>query len=228
VGTAAGWLRLGHCDVALVVGTDALCQTTVAGFGSLGVYAPEPTRPFDAHRQGMNIGEAAGALLLEPLNAALARGATPLAVVSGYGNTSDAHHLTAPDPSASGAVAAIREALGGLDPERVGYVNAHATGTLLNDEMEALAISQTVPQAAVSGIKGGIGHTLGAAGAVEAVITTLALHHSRLPPNVGCHTPGFDLDLVTNTRVAPISHALSVNFAFGGHNAALLLSRVHP
>lgn len=228
VGTAAGWLRLGHCDAVIVAGFDGLCRTTIAGFGSLGVYAPQSTRPFDRRRDGMNIGEGAGALLLEPLDRALARGATPLALVTGYGNTSDAHHLTAPDPEATGAIAAIRQALGDRPASTVGYVNAHATGTQLNDAMEARAIGSTVPNAAVSGIKGGIGHTLGAAGAIEAVISALTIHQGVLPPNVGGTQPEFDLDIIQGPTKREVESVLSVNFAFGGHNAALLLSRVAP
>jgi 3-oxoacyl-[acyl-carrier-protein] synthase II len=226
VSSAADLIRLGRASAALVVGSDALCEITLAGFGSLGVYSPEPTRPFDAHRQGMNIGEGAGALLLEDLDAALARGARPLALLSGAANTSDAHHLSAPQPDGEGARRAIRAALGGLDPREVGYVSAHATGTELNDAMEAAALSAELPQAAISGQKGAIGHTLGAAGALEAIVAICALDRGRLPPNVGCQTSGFpELDLVESTRDQRVDAVMSVNFAFGGHNAALLFTR---
>ncbi|MCP4808794.1 MAG: beta-ketoacyl-[acyl-carrier-protein] synthase family protein [Proteobacteria bacterium] len=225
LGAAADLLRAGQAAQALVVGSDALCDITLAGFGTLGVYSPMPTAPFDADRAGMNIGEGAGALLLEPLEAALARGARPLAILAGYADTSDAHHLSAPHPEGEGARRAIREALGDVSAQDVGYVNAHATGTQLNDAMEAIAIAAELPQAAVSGSKGALGHTLGAAGAIEAVITVLALKHGRLPPNTGCRNPAFvDLDLLATEREVKISAAVSVNFAFGGNNAVALFT----
>jgi 3-oxoacyl-[acyl-carrier-protein] synthase II len=222
---AAGQLvAQGVVPAALAFGVDALCDLTLAGFGALKVYSPEPTRPFDLDRQGMNIGEGAGALLLEDLDHALARGARPLAVLAGSGNSADAHHLSTPDPTGAGARRAIRLALGSLAATVVGYVNAHATGTLLNDQMEAAALALELPGAAISGSKGALGHTLGAAGALEAAITVRALMEGRLPPNVGLLRPGFDLDLVRRTRETHIDAAMSVNFAFGGHNAALLFT----
>ncbi len=224
IADAGELVAAGIVPAALAVGVDALCDLTLAGFGALKVYAPEPTRPFDADRRGMNIGEGAAALLLEDLDHALARGARPLALLAGHGNSSDAHHLSTPDPTADGARRAIRMALGELPASAVGYVNAHATGTLLNDAMEAQALAAEVPEAAVSGSKGAIGHTLGGAGALEAVITILALTRGRLPPNVGLRQPGFDLDLVRACREVRVEAALSVNFAFGGHNAAVLFT----
>lgn len=219
---AAQQLLLGQAPAALAFGTDGLCRTTVHGFGSLGVYSPEPSRPFDADRQGMNLGEGAAALLLEPLDLALRRGATPLALLQGWGNTSDAHHLSAPHPEGEGAVRAIDQAMG--DCAAVDWVCAHGTGTELNDRMEARVLAPL--GAAVSGIKGAVGHTLGAAGALEALVTVLALQQGRLPPNANLVTPeNADVDWVMAERRRPIDQALSVNFAFGGHNTALRFSR---
>ena len=137
----------------------------------------------------------------------------------GSGNASDAHHLTAPHPEARGAKEAIAQALNGADCD---YVNAHATGTLQNDEMEALALAPL--NAAVSGIKGAIGHCLGAAGALEALVAVMAIQRGVVPPNTGMENTDFDLDLVRQAREMKVRTALSVNFAFGGHNAAIALS----
>ena len=218
IGAAADLVRTGVVPRALALGADALCDITLAGFGTLGVYAPEPCRPFDVDRQGMNIGEGAAALLLEDLSAARARNAPILAILEGYADTSDAHHLSAPQPEGEGAVRAIRAVLS----TPVQYVNAHATATQLNDAMEAKALAAAVPGAAVSGSKGGFGHTLGAAGALEAVVAIQALRQQRMPPTVGCRTPESELDIVLSARDSKIDAALTVNFAFGGNNAAAL------
>jgi 3-oxoacyl-[acyl-carrier-protein] synthase II len=229
VGVAADLLRVGRAPAALAFGADALCDTTVHGFASLGLYDPEPCRPFAADRRGLNLGEAAAALLLEPLDAALARGATPIALLAGYGNTSDAHRLTAPEPGGHAAGRAIRAALGELPAERVGWVCAHATGTPINDEIEAEVLTRELPRAAVTGIKGAVGHTLGAAGALEAVITALAVQSGRLVKHQGADGSAFPgLNLLTRSEHRPIEAAVSVNFAFGGHNTALLFTRTEP
>jgi len=227
VGIAADLLHTGRAKKVLAFGADVLCRISYFGFHSLGVYSQAPCRPFDKARGGMNIGEGAGALLLEPLDDALARGATPLALLAGYGNTSDAHHLTAPHPEGDGARRAVQGALGGIDPERVDHVNAHATATLLNDAMEAMVLSE-LPRASVTAMKGAVGHTLGAAGALEAVATVLSVVQERVPPVVGLEDPEFDLDFVREPREERVDCALSVNFAFGGHNAALLVQRWAP
>ncbi len=227
VGLAADLLEVGRAKKVLAFGADVICRISYFGFHSLGVYSQQPCRPFDRNRSGMNIGEGAGAMLLEPLEDALARGARPLAILAGYGNTSDAHHLTAPHPEGDGARRAIHAALGDLPPERIDHLNAHATATRLNDEMEASVLSG-LPRASITATKGAIGHTLGAAGALEAVLTVLSIQQERVPPAVGCADPEFDLDLVLETRETRIDNALSVNFAFGGHNAALLVQRWQP
>jgi len=218
IANAADLITSGAAPAVLAFGADALCIMTRQGFGSLGVHSAERTRPFDRDRAGMNLGEGAAALLLEDLDHALARGATPLAIVTGSGNATDAHHLTAPHPEARGAKEAIAQALQG---SQVDYVNAHATGTLKNDEMEAMALAPL--GAAVSGLKGAIGHCLGAAGALEAVVTVLAIQNGVVPPNTGMENSDFDLDLIREARTMKVQQALSVNFAFGGHNAAIAL-----
>ncbi len=229
VGVAAELIMAGRAPAALAFGADALCDTTIHGFASLGLYDPQPCRPFHADRQGLNLGEGAGALLLEPLAAAIARGAQPIALLAGYGNTSDAHRLTAPEPGGLGAARAIRDALGSHEPAEVGWVCAHATGTPINDEVEADVLRRELPRAAVTGIKGAVGHTLGAAGALEAVVTALAVQLGRLPPHAGSDGSAFPgLNLVAAEQRRPLRAAMSVNFAFGGHNTALLVTPWTP
>jgi 3-oxoacyl-[acyl-carrier-protein] synthase II len=227
IGAACDLIASGRAPGAIAFGADALCQITVHGFGSLGVYSPDPCTPFDKHRRGLNLGEGAGAMMLEPLDAALSRGASPLAIVGGYGNSSDAHHLSTPDPTGAGARRAIRRALNTFPAEQVTYVSAHGTATQLNDAMEAVALASELPAAAISGQKGAIGHTLGAAGALEAIVAALAVHQGRLPPNVGMKQSDFALDLITQGREEPVGAAMSVNFAFAGNNTALLFERWH-
>jgi 3-oxoacyl-[acyl-carrier-protein] synthase II len=195
------------------------------------------SRPFDARRDGFVMGEGAGALVLEDEEAARARGAEILGIIVGYGATADAHHLTAPDPHGAGAIRAIDAALAdaGVGPEEIDYVNAHGTSTPLNDRAESEAIESALGDHAanvpVSSLKSSIGHLLGAAGAVEAVATTLALRRGVAPPTIGWaeHDEGLDLDYVPDTgrALAPADgrplRALSNSFGFGGHNAVLCL-----
>ncbi len=227
VAQAADLVAAGRAHRVLAFGGDALCRTTTHGFGALSAHATEPCRPFDKDRAGMSLGEGAGVLVLERADLAAARGARVLARLLGSGNASDAWRLTAPHPEGRGARAAIAAALGALPAAAVGYVCAHATGTPLNDAMEGRVLHDELPAAAVSGVKGSIGHTMGAAGAIEAVVAVLALMRQRLPPNVGLRDPEqVDLDLVRQTRDARgLTHAMSVNFAFGGSNTALLFAR---
>lgn len=218
VGVALDLLRLGRARRALVVGADALCATTVHGFASLSASSPRPCRPFDRAREGMSLGEGAAVLLIEPASA-LSR--PPIAELLGWATRSDASHLTAPDPAGRGAVAAMRAAIGPHGP--VELVCAHGTGTPLNDAMEGLALAEAAPGASIFGIKGSIGHTLGAAGALELLVTALALREGRVPGTVGLSDPEFAGDFVAQTRASSAKLALSVNFAFGGHDAAVLV-----
>lgn len=231
IGLAADAIRAGRCEFMLAGGADSLSQIAFNGFCSLKVVSPDGPRPFDDQRQGMMLGEGAGIVMLESLEHARARGAKVLALLSGYGHSCDAHHLTAPHPQGDGAIAAMRQALemAGVQPREVGYVNAHGTATLDNDKVESVAVSKVFGDAAVpvSSTKRFTGHTLAAAGGIEAVISVWALMKKQLPANLGLRQPLQDasLDLVRETRKATaLKHVLSNSFGFGGNNAALLLS----
>src|SRR5258707_5885883 len=185
IGMAGDLLRSRHADVAIAGGSDALCRLTYSGFNVLQAVDEHPCAPFAAGRKGITLGEGAAYLVIERWDDAAARGATILAELLGYGATCDAHHPTAPHEDGRGAQAAMRDALAeaGAERPRVDYINAHGTGTLLNDSAETKAIiaavGETVP---VSSSKSYFGHTLGAAGAIEAVITVLTLQHQLAPP----------------------------------------------
>lgn len=234
---ANAWFALqeGEVDVALAGASDGLCRLTYAGFNSLRAVDPEPTRPFRVDRAGLSMGEGAGVLVLETEEHARARGVVPRAILSGVGSSCDAHHMTAPHPEGRGAVAALEEALdrAQLDADAVDFVNAHGTGTPLNDVAEWTALSTVFGERAgllpVTSTKGSIGHLLGAAGAVEAVATVQCLEHRQVhpTPGPGALDPEAPVDLVrTEPRAVPHArHAVSVNLAFGGANGAVLLSR---
>ncbi len=232
IGMAADYLRSRHADVALAGGSDALCRMTYSGFNVLQAVDAEPCTPFDAERKGITLGEAAAYLLLERWDDAVARGATILAELRGYGASCDAHHPTAPCEDGRGAEAAMRIAMGesGVGPDDVDYINAHGTGTLLNDSAETRAIvtafGDRVP---VSSSKSYFGHTLGAAGGVEAVITVLALRDQLAPPTLRLRAtaPDCTLDYIPHTpRPMAMRRALSNTFGFGGSNVSLLFERV--
>jgi 3-oxoacyl-[acyl-carrier-protein] synthase II len=241
IGDAFRIIQRGEADVMLAGGAEAIIEElSLAGFCAMKAMTTrndEPTRasrPFDAGRDGFVPGEGAGILVLEELEHARRRGARVYAEVVGYGMTADAHHMTAPDPDGDGAARAMAGALrdAGLEPAAVGYVNAHGTSTPYNDRTETQAIKRVFgPHAArlaISSTKSMIGHLLGAAGGVEAVITVLALQHGLLPPTVNQETPDpeCDLDYVPNQpRRAEVDVALSNGFGFGGTNATLAFRR---
>lgn len=233
IGYAGDRIRLGHVDVALAGGAEGLTRLTCAGFGCLRATAPgdEPCRPFDAERKGLTLGDGAAVLVLEELERARARGATVLAILAGWGMTADAHHMTAPHPEGEGAARAMRAALDDalLAPEAIGYINAHGTGTPHNDAAETLAIKAVLggraPSVPVSSIKSMVGHTLGAAGAIEAVASVLTLARGFIPPTVNLRVPdpAFGLDYVPGAaREARVGAVLSSSFAFGGNNTCLV------
>jgi 3-oxoacyl-[acyl-carrier-protein] synthase II len=235
VAMAADAVRSGATRVAVAFGTDALCRLTYAGFDGLQALDLVPCRPFDRDRRGLSLGEGAAALVLEDAEHARARGARPRAALLGHASTSDAHHVTAPHPEGAGAVAALVAALAaaGTPPEAVDYVNAHGSGTVQNDAVEVAALRavlgrrlSTVP---VSSTKSQLGHCLGAAGAIEAVVTVLALDEGIVPPTVGLAHPDpawADLDLVPAAgRRRPLRVAVSSSYGFGGHNVSLVLAR---
>ncbi|MBX2800182.1 MAG: beta-ketoacyl-[acyl-carrier-protein] synthase family protein [Myxococcales bacterium] len=224
VGVAADWVRRGRCQRAVAFGVDALCGTTVYGFRSLGLISPDRCRPFDAARSGMSVGEGAGALVLESGASARARGAEVIAWLSGYGSASDAHHMAAPHPDGRGARAALDQALAQAgDARDVGYVNAHGTATELNDATEVAVFADRFADVPLSGVKGALGHTLGGAGALEAVITALSLQRCVLPPNVGVREALPGIELLREPTEARVARAVSVNLAFGGASTALVL-----
>jgi 3-oxoacyl-[acyl-carrier-protein] synthase II len=232
VGLAKDKILTGEADAVLAGGVDPLLFGTYAGFAGLKALSTGPCRPY-SHSDGLNLGEGAAFLLLEPLDLALARGATPLAEVAGYGLSADAYHATAPDPTGRGGASAVRRALtdAGLTTDDVDYVSGHGTGTPANDAMEAkvmrVVFGPRAGQVPTSSIKSFVGHTLGAAGAVEAVASVLALRHGTAPPTIGFAddaVPG-DLDFVPNTaREMPIRTVVSNNYAFGGNNVSLVLT----
>ncbi|MGW0480499.1 beta-ketoacyl synthase N-terminal-like domain-containing protein [Nonomuraea sp. NPDC003214] len=232
VGLARDKILTGEADAVLAGGVDPLLFGTYAGFAGLQALSTGPCRPY-SHSDGLNLGEGAAFLLLEPLDLALARGATPLAEVAGYGLSADAYHATAPDPTGRGGAGAVRRALAdaGLTPADVHYVSGHGTGTPANDAMEAkvmrLVFGERAPQVPTSSIKSFVGHTLGAAGAVEAVASVLALRHGVAPPTIGFDDDSrADLDYVPNdARPMTIDTVVSNNYAFGGNNVSLVLTR---
>jgi len=244
VGEGAELIRRGDADVVLAGGTEACMHPVIlAGFCAMrGLVAEEedPTRasrPFDATRAGFVMGEGACVLLLEDLERAQARGARVYAEVLGYGTSNDAHHMAQPDPESVGAEEMMRAALirAGVEPERVGYINAHGTSTPQGDLAETKAIKAVFgPHAydlAVSSTKSVSGHLFGAAGAVEAMMCALALHEGVLPPTVNYRTPDpeCDLDYVPNeARRAQVEVALSNAMGLGGHNACVLLGLAEP
>lgn len=233
VATAAEAIRRGEASVALAIGTDGLCRLTYAGFDALHALDPDRCRPFDRDRQGLSLGEGAAALVLEDAEHARARGARARAALLGWGTATDAHHLTAPHPEGAGALAALRRALAaaGLPPDAIDYVNAHGTGTAQNDTVELLVLRAVfggrLPHIPISSSKSQLGHCLGAAGALEAVVTVLALDEGIVPPTVNLREPdpaGADLDLVrTPGRRAPLGAAVTSSYGFGGHNVSLVL-----
>jgi nodulation protein E len=229
IGQALWMLRAGAADLALAGGSEApFGYASLKAWEAMRVIAPDTCRPFSLERKGMILGEGGAMLVLEPLDAARARSARIYAELAGSGLSSDAHHIT--QPALEGPVRAMRAALedGGLAPESIGYINAHGTGTLGNDPTEIRAIREVfgahADALAVSSTKSLHGHALGAAGALEAVATVLALHHAVLPPtaNFIARDPECDLDVVPNhARAAQAEAALSNSFAFGGLNAVL-------
>lgn len=227
-------LRRGDADVVVAGGFDPFSEFSFAGFHSLLTIAPDVPRPFDQDRKGLQLGEGAAVMILEREPDARARGAAPLGRILGYGESADAHHITRPDPTARGAVLAIRRALkdAAVDPDDIDHVNTHGTGTPTNDAMEAKAIREVFGDRAtrlpVTSLKGTIGHSLGAAGAVEAAVTLLSLRDGLVPPtlhheNLAADCDGIDV-VSGDARRGVFRHALSNSFGFGGSNAAIVLS----
>jgi len=236
VGTALDLLALDRCDIALVGGADAaITPFWVAGFDRIGALShrfadPEAAlRPFDRDRDGFVMGEGAAMLILERADDARARGARARAIVLGYGASSDAYHVVKPRPDGAGLTDAVRQALtrAGAAAGDVAHVNAHATGTPLGDRTEASVLATLLPHGpAVTSTKPVTGHLLGAAGAVEAVLTVLSVQNGLVPPtaNLDDLDPAIDLDIAVTARAKPLPLALSTSTGFGGHNAVLALA----
>jgi 3-oxoacyl-[acyl-carrier-protein] synthase II len=234
IGYARDLIRHGAAEVMICGGTEPLCQITYSAFNALQAVDPDYCKPFDRHRRGLSLGEGAGILVLESLAHARRRGAKIYAEVLGYGISCDASHMTSPHPEAAGAVSAMRAALAdaGTSPAEVDYINAHGTATPANDRMEIRGIKAVFGDRAhkipVSSTKSMIGHTLGAAGAIEAVACMLAIEHQFIPPTIHHETPDVDCDLDVvpgKARTAQVNTVLSNSFAFGGNNTALLFGR---
>ncbi|MEM1176850.1 MAG: beta-ketoacyl-[acyl-carrier-protein] synthase family protein [Acidobacteriota bacterium] len=237
IGSALDALRAGEVDVAVAGGSDSLCHLTYAGFNALRAVDATHCRPFRADRAGLNLGEGAGALVLERPEHAARRGARVWGRVMGSGASCDAHHMTAPHPQGEGAVRAIAAALqdAGLGPEAISFINAHGTGTPLNDRAESAAVRTVFGDRAASlpltSTKGLIGHFLGSSGAIEAVATLLCLHHGLVHPTPGDASadPELGVDLVVGEpRAIESRAAVSTSFAFGGSNAAVILAAAEP
>lgn len=227
-------LRSGRADVMLAGGADAFSRITYTGFARLGAIAPDTCQPFDRHRKGMIPGEGAAILVLEPLERALDRGASIYAEVAGYGLSCDAHHITAAHPEGDGSARAMEKALtySGINPESVSYISAHGTGTPTNDHRETMAVKRVFKDAAyqvpMSSIKSMLGHTMGAASAIEAAACALAIRHGCIPPTMNLEEPDpeCDLDYVPNrARDCAVTVAMNNAYAFGGNNSSLILKK---
>jgi len=230
IGHAFDCVRSGRYQRVLTGGYDALSELVFVGFDSLQASTPEKCRPFDRHRTGMVLGEGAAVLALENFNAARARGTTVLAEITGYGISTENFNLTQPDPSGIGPRRAMERTLQSAhtSADAVDYINAHGTATPFNDTAEGKAISELFDRVPVSSTKSMMGHSLGAAGAVEAVICLLALQHQFLPPNINFRAPDEDihLNIVANkAQPALVSTVLSNSFGFGGTNASILMRK---
>ncbi len=239
IGAAFDQIRLGKADVMICGGSEAaVCPMALSGFANMKALSSrndEPhraSRPFDRDRDGFVLGEGAGILVLESEEHALARGAKIYGRICGYGMTGDAYHMTQPDNDGTGAIGSMTQAIqdAGINASQVGYINAHGTSTHFNDMVETRAIKSVFGDHAqklkISSTKSMIGHLLGAAGGVEAVVTILALHEGILPPTINLENPDPECDLDYCAQVAvkqDVEYALSNSFGFGGHNVTLCI-----
>lgn len=232
IGAGLELIRRDLCDVVLCGGVDALQDFVVAGFAALRAHARQPCQPFDVRRAGLNLGEGAGFLVLEAAEHARARGQRARAYVDGFGVASDANHMTGPDRGGQGTARSMRVALrdAGAEPDEIGFVSLHGTGTIFNDAMEARGLREVLGERAqevpVNSIKGCIGHTLGAAGVLEAVMIVRALEEGQFPPTAGHkeRDPEIELNVVAGAAVSLRPAAvLSTSSGFGGINAAVVL-----
>lgn len=228
----ARMLQAGECDIAICGGTDALTRFTLNGFNALKNVDKAHCRPFDQNRNGLNLGEAAGYIILANEGFILKENIQPLARFAGYGNTNEAHHPTAPSPDGSGALLTMQQALDNarIVPSQIDYINAHGTATLGNDLSEGNAMARlfenSVPP--FSSTKAYTGHTLAASGVVEAIISCMAIREQAIPPNLRFETPMEEIDLAPAkdiVRDMPVRYVLSNSFAFGGNNVSLVFEK---
>jgi 3-oxoacyl-[acyl-carrier-protein] synthase-1 len=226
--SASRMIEVGICDAMVVGGVDSLCQTNLLGFASLDLLSPEPCRPCDLYRDGISIGEAAGFVLLEKGEKAMSSGSVRL---EGFGESTDGYHMTHPHPTGDGAKLAMMQALAQacLNPTDIDYVHLHGTGTRANDVTEDKAVGQVLGfQTPCSSTKGWTGHTLGAAGVVQAVIASLCLEHQFIPGSLMTTTidPSFTSYVLLENREQSVRHILCNAIGFGGNNCSLILGRV--
>ena len=230
IGVGASWIEAGICDMVIAGGTDELCKVTYNGFISLMITDTGPCKPFDRDRKGLNLGEGAGAVILLPGPDASSLSGRQKCIVSGYAAACDAHHLTAPAPDGRGLETALTTAIrfSGLDTSQVGFVNAHGTGTRDNDRVEVRILSKVLPGTPFFSTKGYTGHTLGAAGAIEAVFTIEHLLGGRIPASIGFERQDDETEQAPVRTVTDIScrAAISQSVAFGGNNAVLVFTQV--
>ncbi|MBE0500497.1 MAG: beta-ketoacyl-[acyl-carrier-protein] synthase family protein [Desulfuromonadales bacterium] len=227
IGIGASWLRADACDIVIAGGADELLRLTYSGFSSLMITDSQPCRPFDVSRKGLNLGEGAGLLVLE--SEAVRGEKELLGTVLGYGSACDAYHLTAPHPDGVGLKLALNEAFtaAGVTPADIAFVNAHGTGTPDNDRVEGRVLSEVLPGVPFLSTKGYTGHTLGAAGGIEAAFTVAFLQRGEIPANIGFTDPDPELlsTPVTGNTVIDGTIALSESLAFGGNNAVLIFGK---
>jgi 3-oxoacyl-[acyl-carrier-protein] synthase II len=232
IGYGFDMIRLGRADIVLAGASDPFSRIAFTGFNQFSAVAPDKCQPFDKNRKGMMVAEGAGVLVLESLDNALRRRAPIYAEIVGYGLSCDAHHMTT--ASVEGITSCMRKAMqeAGISVDRVDYISAHGTGTVANDRMECIAIKEifgtrykNIP---VSSIKSMLGHTMGAASAIEAIVCALVVKNDIIPPTINFETPDpeCDIDCVPNqAREHPVNIALNNSYAFGGNNACLVLSK---
>ena len=230
IGIALSWIKSGICDIAVAGGADELVSVPLSGFRSLGIVSEKLCAPFDKNRDGLNLGEGAGVLVLERETSARKRGLAPKVFVSGYGSVSDAHHMTAPHPDGIGLELAVKTALkqGGIDASDIAFVNAHGTATPDNDRVETKVLKRVFGEdIKFFSTKGYTGHTLGAAGGLEAAFTATALDTGWIPPSAGFVEIDEEIGVAPVTKKTQVEKrfALSTSLAFGGNNVALTFER---
>ncbi|MFC1840351.1 beta-ketoacyl-[acyl-carrier-protein] synthase family protein [Thermodesulfobacteriota bacterium] len=228
IGVGASWIRAGICDIVIAGGADELSRISYNGFISLMITDESPCKPFDKNRKGLNLGEGSAVLILESKRSLEKRKEKPRAFVLGYGSACDGYHLTAPHPEGKGLRNALKSAFidSGTQNKDIGFINAHGTATPDNDQVEAKVLKELLPGIPFLSTKGYTGHTLGAAGAIEAAFTVASLEAGMIPSNAGFATadPGLEISPVDRNTDISGKTALSESLAFGGHNSALVLS----